>query len=100
MSIKIKAKMKGDVTEIKALIKHPMETGQRKNSKGEKIPAHYIQEVAVTANDKVVMQAEWGTAVSKNPYISFSYKGASGDKIKLTWKDNKGETDSKEAAVK
>lgn len=100
MSIKIKAKMKGDVTEVKALIKHPMETGQRKNSKGEKIPAHYIQEVEVTANDKVVMQAEWGTAVSKNPYISFSYKGASGDKIKLTWKDNKGETDSKEAAVK
>lgn len=92
--------MKGDVTEVKALIKHPMETGQRKNSKGEKIPAHYIQEVEVTANDKVVMQAEWGTAVSKNPYISFSYKGASGDKIKLTWKDNKGETDSKEAAVK
>lgn len=99
-TIKIKAKMKGDLTEVKALIKHPMETGQRKNGKGEKIPAHYITTVEVKANDKVVMEANWGTAVSKNPFLSFAYKGAKGDKITLTWKDNKDESDTLEAEVK
>jgi sulfur-oxidizing protein SoxZ len=77
-----------------------METGQRKDKKtGELVPAHYIEEVVVTANDKTVLTAKWGTSVSKNPYLSFSYKGAKGDKVKLAWKDNKGETDSAETVV-
>lgn len=100
-TIKLRTKAKGDLVEVKALIKHPMETGLRKDSKtGEKIPAHYIQEVVVEANGKVVMAADWNGSVSKNPYLSFSYKGASGDKVKLSWTDNKGESDSAEVAVK
>ncbi len=97
-SIKLKAKADGDTVEVKALIEHPMDTGQAKDKKtGELIPAHYITEVAVTANDKAVMTANWGTAISKNPYLSFSYTGKAGDKLKLSWKDNKGESDSAEA---
>lgn len=100
-SIKLRTKAKDGVVEVKALIKHPMETGLRKDKKtGEKIPEHFIKEVVVTANDTEVMSADWNVSVSKNPYLSFSYKGASGDKVKLTWTDNKGKSDSAEATVK
>ena len=100
-SIKLRTKVKGDLVEVKALIKHPMETGLRKDKKTkEKIPAHFIQEVIVEANGKPVLSADWNTSVSKNPYLSFSYKGKAGDKVKLSWSDNKGEKDSAEATVK
>ncbi|MFM2319617.1 MAG: thiosulfate oxidation carrier complex protein SoxZ [Pseudomonadota bacterium] len=99
-SIKLKAKaIDGGLIEVKALMTHPMETGLRKDSAGELVPAHYITEVVVTANDKEVLKTNWGGSVSKNPYLSFNYKGAVGDKLKLTWKDNKDGTDSAEIAV-
>jgi len=100
-SIKIRAKLSGDVTTVKALIKHPMETGQRKDKKtGKKIPAHFIQEVKCEHNGTAVMTALWGAAVSKNPYLSFKFKGAkAGDSLKLSWVDNKGQSDSTETKV-
>ncbi|HHJ17528.1 MAG TPA: thiosulfate oxidation carrier complex protein SoxZ [Gammaproteobacteria bacterium] len=100
-SIKIRAKASDGVTTIKALIKHPMETGQRKDKKsGKLIPAHYIQEVTCEHNGTAVMTALWGPAVSKNPYLSFKFKGANaGDTVKLSWVDNKGESDSTETKV-
>ncbi|MBL1276556.1 MAG: thiosulfate oxidation carrier complex protein SoxZ [Ectothiorhodospiraceae bacterium] len=92
--IRIRAKMKGDVTEVKALMSHPMETGLRKNKKtGEKIPAHFIREVTCEHKGKKVMVASWGVAVSKNPYLSFKFKGAGkGESITISWTDNKGES--------
>lgn len=101
-SIKIRAKIKAGVCEVKALIKHPMETGLRKDKKtGKEIPAHFIQEVNCEHNGKTVMSANWGTAVSANPYMSFSFSGAkAGDKFKLSWKDNMGENDSAEEVIK
>ena len=101
-SIKIRAKEKGGVTTVKTLMSHAMETGLRKNSKtGKKIPAHHITEVTAEHNGNVVMTANWGIAISKNPYMSFKFKGAAaGDKIKITWVDNMGKGDSAEAAIK
>ena len=101
-SIKIRAKETGGVTTVKTLISHPMETGLRKDSKtGKKIPAHHVTEVTAEHNGKQVMSANWGGAISKNPYLSFKFKGASaGDTIKISWVDNKGEGDSAEAAIK
>ena len=101
-SIKIRAQEKGGVTTVKTLISHPMETGLRKDSKtGKKIPAHHVTEVTAEHNGKQVMSANWGGAISKNPYLSFKFKGASaGDTIKISWVDNKGEGDSAEAAIK
>jgi sulfur-oxidizing protein SoxZ len=99
MAIKLKAKEKDGMVEIKALMNHPMETGQRKDSKGEKIPAHYISEVIVQLNDKDAITANWGASISKNPYLSVAVAGAKGDKVKLSWTDNKGESDSAEAEV-
>lgn len=100
-SIRIRAKMEGDSADIKALMSHPMETGQRKDPKsGEKVPAHFIQTVTATLNDKAVLNADWGSGVSKNPFLGFKVKGAkAGDKVKVTWTDNKGETGSGEATV-
>lgn len=101
-SIKIRAKAKGDAVEVKALMKHPMETGTRKNSKtGKLIPAHFISEVTAEHGGNTVMTAYWSGAVSKNPYLSFKFKGGKkGDTVKVSWVDNTGKSDSKEAKIK
>ena len=101
-TIKIRAKAKNGVTTVKTLMSHPMETGLRKDKKtGEKIPAHYITEVTAEHNGNVVMTANWAGAISKNPYLSFKFKGgAAGENIKISWMDNNGESDSLEAPIK
>ena len=97
---KIRANVAGDSTEVKVLMNHEMETGQRKDSAGKVIPAWFIQEVSATHNGKPVMTAEWGPSVSKNPFLQFNVKGAkAGDKIAVTWKDNKGDSRTDEATV-
>lgn len=100
-TIKLKAKEDGGVVTVKALITHPMETGQRKDKKtGEVIPAHFIEEVACEHGGKTRMTAQWSGGVSKNPYVTFRFKGgAKGDPIKLSWTDNKGEGDSIEDTI-
>jgi len=100
-SIKIRAKVDGDVTTVKALISHPMDTGLVKDKKtGKPIPAHFIQEVTCEHNGKNVLTALWGAAISKNPYLSFKFKGAkAGDTLALSWVDNKGESDSIETKI-
>jgi len=101
-SIKVRAKAKGDEVTVKALFSHPMETGLRKDKKtGKIIPAHFIQEVTAENNGTNVLTALWSGSISKNPYLSFKYTGGkAGDKIKLTWLDNTGESDSIESEVK
>ncbi len=100
-TIKLKAKENDGVVTVKALITHPMETGARKDKKtGEKIPAHFIQEVTCEHGGNTVMTAHWSGGVSKNPYVTFKFKGgAKGDPITLAWSDNKGEGDSQEGSI-
>ncbi|MEJ2386248.1 MAG: thiosulfate oxidation carrier complex protein SoxZ [Chromatiaceae bacterium] len=100
-TIMIRARVKDGVTEVKSLISHPMDTGLVKDKKtGEVIPAHFIKEVVCKWKDKTVMTAYWSGGVSRNPYIAFKFKGASkGDKVELSWKDNKGESDSTTATI-
>lgn len=98
--MRIRAQAAGDKTTVRVLMSHEMETGQRKDAAGKIIPAWHIQDVTASLNGKVVLNAEWGTAVSKNPFLQFVIKGAAkGDKIAITWKDNKGETRTDEATV-
>ncbi|MFM9912610.1 MAG: thiosulfate oxidation carrier complex protein SoxZ [Methylophilaceae bacterium] len=98
--MKIRAILKGDTTEVKVLMLHPMETGRRKNDFDEIIPAHFIQQVSATLNGKIVLEAQWGTGVSKNPYLTFYLSNAKvGDKIAVKWMDNKGETNNIEATI-
>lgn len=98
--MKIRATSTAGVTEVKALIAHPMETGRRKGADGQLVPAHYITEVTALHNDKVVLSAYWGPAVSQNPFLQFRFRGGvAGDKIRVSWKDTKGESQTDEAVV-
>lgn len=101
-TIKIRATENGGETTVKALITHPMETGQRKDKKtGKPIPAHFIQEVVCKHKGVTVMTAQWSGGVSKNPYISFKFAGAvANDELELSWVDNQGKSDSKTAKIK
>jgi sulfur-oxidizing protein SoxZ len=98
--MKIRANLLGDTTEVKVLMAHEMETGQRKDAQGKVIPAWFIQRVDVTCAGKPVLAAQWGPAVSKNPFLSLRFKGGQkGDKVSITWVDNRGETRTDEAAI-
>jgi sulfur-oxidizing protein SoxZ len=98
--MRIRAQAAGDKATVRVLMAHEMESGQRRDSAGNLVPAWHITEVSATHNGKVVMTAEWGSAVSKNPFLQFTIKGAkAGDKVGVTWKDNKGDTRSDEATV-
>jgi sulfur-oxidizing protein SoxZ len=98
--MRIRAQAAGDKTTVRVLMAHEMETGQRRDSAGKVIPAWFIQQVTAAHNGKTVMTAEWGPAVSKNPFLQFTLKGAkAGDKVTITWKDNKGDSRTDEATV-
>lgn len=98
--MKIRATSKDGVTEIKVLMSHEMETGQRKDASGTVVPAWFINEVTAKLGDKTVLQAQWGPSVSKNPYLAFKVKGGqAGDKVTVTWVDNKGDTRTDTATV-
>lgn len=99
--MKIRATMAGDVADIKVLMNHPMETGQRKDAKtGKLVPALFIHEVVATLNGTPVLTAEMGGAISKNPYLGFKVKGAKvGDKINVSWVDSSGDKNSADAVI-
>lgn len=98
--MKIRASMMGDKVVVKVLMAHEMETGQRKDSAGKTIPAWFIQNVTATHNGKTVLSAQWGPAVSKNPFLEFRFSGGkSGEKVVVTWTDNKGDKRSDEATI-
>jgi len=98
--MRIRAQAAGDKTTVRVLMSHEMETGLRKDSAGKVIPAWFIQEVTATHNGKPVLSADWGPSISKNPFMQFVVKGAKpGDKIAVTWVDNKGDKRTDEATV-
>ena len=99
-NMKMRAQLKGEVTEVKVLMSHPMETGRKKDDFDKLIPAHFVQLVTATLNGKTVLEAQWGTGISKNPYLTFRLKNAKvGDIIEVTWVDNLGETATQNIAV-
>jgi len=98
--MRIRAQAAGGNATIRVLMSHEMESGQRKDPNGKTIPAWHIQDVTASLNGKPVLTAEWGPAVSKNPYLQFTIKGAkAGDTVAITWRDNKGESRTDEATV-
>jgi len=98
--MRIRATARDGLVNVKVLMSHEMETGQRKDSAGNLVPAHYIRQVSATYQGKAVLAAQWGPAVSKNPYLEFSFKGGQkGEKIAVTWEDNKGDKRTDEASI-
>ena len=101
-SIKIRTKRKKGTTQIRTLIAHPMETGLRKDKDtGEMIPAHFIQELTVKHNDKIIASCVLGSGISKDPYFAFLINGGEpGDRITISWSDNLGNLESEENIIK
>ena len=98
--MKIRATLNGDTTDIKVLMRHDMETGQRKDSTGAVVPAWYIQTVVISVNGKIVMNADWGQAISKDPYLAIKVKGArKDDTVSVTWTDNKNDSRTDEVKI-
>jgi sulfur-oxidizing protein SoxZ len=98
--MRIRAVLSGDKIDVKILMAHVMETGQRKDAEGKLVPAHYIVKVSASCNGREVLDVDWGPSVSKNPYLGFRFKGAAkGDKLKVTWTDTAGESRSDEAVI-
>jgi sulfur-oxidizing protein SoxZ len=98
--MRIRAQATGGNATVRVLMAHEMETGQRKDASGKTIPAWHITEVTAAHNGKNVLSAQWGPAVAKNPFLQFTVKGAkAGDKIAISWKDNRGDSRTDEAVV-
>ena len=98
--MKIRATLKGDFADVRVLMVHPMETGQRKDANGSLVPTHFIQEVTVRVNGKLMLEGQISQAVSRNPVFSFRLKGVkAGDKLEIAWLDNHGERSQSVAAI-
>ena len=98
--MRIRALARPGGIEIRALIAHPMESGQRRDDAGNLVPAWYITDVEVRVNDRVVMKAAWGTAISKDPLLVLRVKNAAaGDRVRISWVDTHGDRRSDEARV-
>jgi sulfur-oxidizing protein SoxZ len=99
-TIRVRTTSSGDITEVQALIQHPMDSGFVKDDNGEIIPPHFIQQVTFEHDGKDLFIADWGTGVSKDPYVKFSFRGGSkGDDLRISWVDNKGATDTVTAKI-
>ena len=97
--IKIRATVKGDEGDVRVLLPHPMESGQRRDAAGQLIPAHYITSVILSLNGKPVIEGALGTAVSVNPLFAFQLSGVkAGDRLSVAWQDNKGQRGQAESS--
>lgn len=98
--MRVRATLKGDLVDVRVLMVHPMETGQRKDASGQLVPAHFIQEMQVRLNGRVVIDGQISQAVSRNPVFAFRLRGAkAGDKIEIAWLDSRGERNQTVAAI-
>lgn len=98
--MRIRAVMAAGKVEVRVLMTHEMETGLRKDASGKLIPAHFIQNVTVTHNNRTVLSAQWGPAVSRNPFLHFRFAGGKpGEKVTITWTDNKGDRRTDETTI-
>ena len=98
--MRIRASMSGDKVEVKVLMSHDMETGLRKDAQGKIIPAHFIRNVSVTHGGKTVLSAQWGTSVSRNPFLHFRFGGGKpGEKVAISWVGNRGDKRTDEAVI-
>lgn len=98
--MRIKATLKDGVVDLRVLARHVMESGERKDAAGKLIPAHYIRHFTILHKDRMVVDSQFGPAVSKDPLIQVKFKGAAlGDKVTVKWTDTAGQSRGDEAVV-
>ncbi|MEA1989229.1 MAG: thiosulfate oxidation carrier complex protein SoxZ [Pseudomonadota bacterium] len=101
IKIRMRGKSKGGIAEVKALIKHPMESGVRMNKKtGKPYPAKYIDMVEILVNGTKAVDAQWSGAVSANPYMAVKVKANAGDEVSVNLTDNTGDKGSSSIKLK
>ena len=95
-SIRVRTAWRDGVTTVRCIIRHPMDTGLSADPEtGAVNPPHYIREVVCSHGDNPVLRCDWSRAVSRNPYLSFAFRGAAtGDLVSISWLDNRGESDT------
>lgn len=99
-SIKIRAQVQGEITDIRILMQHPMETGQRKDEKGETLAVNFIQTFSILHNGKPLIDGQLNTSISKNPLFAFKARGIkAGDKLTVAWNDNLGDKRQDEISI-
>jgi len=98
--IKIRAQLQGEIADIRILMQHPMETGQRKDEQGQVVPMLFIQTFSVNLNGKPLIDGQLNTSISKNPLFAFRAKGIkAGDKIAVSWTDSSSDKRQDEVTV-
>jgi sulfur-oxidizing protein SoxZ len=99
-AIKMRALIQGEITDIRVLLQHPMETGLRKDEKGQTPPAHFIQTFSISLNGKPLIDGQLNTSIAKNPLFAFKARGIkAGDKLTVAWLDNTGDRRQDEITV-
>jgi sulfur-oxidizing protein SoxZ len=97
---RLRATVKDGKVDVRMLMSHEMESGQRKDSRGAIVPAWFIQNVVAMHGGRVVLSAQWGPSISKNPFLNFRFSGGKlGDKLSVTWTDNRGDKRSDETTI-
>jgi len=90
----------GDVIEVKTLISHVMETGNRKGSDGQLVPKNLINKFTAKFGDKEVFKADLSSGVSANPYISFFMKVTGPGDLELSWTGDNGFSVTEKVPIK
>jgi sulfur-oxidizing protein SoxZ len=80
----------GELIEIKTLISHEMESGQRKDASGKTIPRQIINKFTASLQRQDGVRGRLASSISANPYQSFFYKAKESGEFKFTWKDDNG----------
>lgn len=89
--IRIRAQIQGEIADIRILMQHPMETGQRRDENGQVLAMHFIQLFTVKLNRQLLIEGQLNTSISKNPLFAFKARGVkAGDKLSVHWTDNNG----------
>lgn len=97
---RIRAQVQGERTQVRLMLSHPMESGRRLDDAGRRVPAHHIRELEVRHEGRPVLAAQWGTAVSRNPYLQFAFQGGRpGERLRVSWLDSHGASRSEDAEL-
>lgn len=80
----------GDVIEVRALINHVMETGNRKDASGQVIARNIVKSLTVTFGTVTVFKAEFGPGISSNPFVAFHMRVPGPGELTFVWEDDAG----------
>jgi sulfur-oxidizing protein SoxZ len=98
--MRVRAVSAGATTDVRVLLPHAMHSGVDRDAANRLVAAHFVQRILIKLNGRSLVDSEIGPGVSRNPVFTFRVAGgAKGDKVEVSWRDNKGESETVEAIV-